>query len=158
MNYDRRYFLLHGWARYLARSDEHKREQDRIMRFRVQDGIGGGDGRFGILVSDDMWSLQYQRLAFRYARARRAIGLDIVKEYRFVDNGPLTIEIFPGCPIPGWETDSEEIRAEKARNIFQDRHRLLAQRAKRLLRERGIDIQAEMDRRDQEENYREAWG
>lgn len=62
----RRYFLLHGWARYLARSQGILENLAYIKNARPR-------GNWAILVADDRWARQYQRLYFRYERARYAV-------------------------------------------------------------------------------------
>lgn len=78
----RRIWFLSGWARWLASSPSVKQEMEHIVNqrgewLRVQPDRGrfpNLDGRWGILIRDDPWALRYQRLHFRLARARYAVG------------------------------------------------------------------------------------
>lgn len=62
----RRIFLLYGWGRWLAlRASQTLEQQEHILKTRK-------GGRWAILVADDYWACQYQRLHFRLQRARFA--------------------------------------------------------------------------------------
>lgn len=65
---DARYFLLRGWARYLSLLPELEKESERIVSHRRE-------GRWAILVHDDVDALRYQRLHFRMRRAKYAVGM-----------------------------------------------------------------------------------
>jgi hypothetical protein len=145
-----KYFMLHGWARFLGSS-----KNDDLMKEIVSRRKGGN---WGIICSDDYFALQYQRYDFRSARARRAIGQDKVRSYRLSDNGPLTLAIF-GVEIPGWETDPEEKAKQADFDRMQER-RLKAKRACELLRQmpEPYDVRVELARIGNEEAIRDAMG
>lgn len=145
-----KYFMLHGWARFLASSRNGDLMQEIISR---REG-----GRWAIDVSDDYFALQYQRLKFRRQRAQRAVGNDKVRTYRFTGSGPITSTIF-GVSVPGWETDAEEI-AKKADADRMQLRRLKAKRACELLRAmpEPYDVREELGFLAKEQAYREAIG
>lgn len=119
----RRFVLLWGWARFLSRIDELRRQQENIKDNRP--------GRnWAILVHDDPWALIYQRIEFRIDRARHA-----VREYGM-----------SGCTVINAEgyhryTD-EELHKRNCESL--QKIRLRAHEAKRKLDAMGSDN--EMDR------------
>lgn len=70
----RRIFLLNGWARYMAGEGSLRDAMQHVKTMRAFKGFGGRDGNFGILVNDDDWARQYQRLHFRLQRPHYAVG------------------------------------------------------------------------------------
>lgn len=150
----RRYFLLHGWARYLSQVAEVEKQMDAIKRFRKEDNVERrADGGWGILVEEDYWALQYQRLHFRVARAHRAVRKDISRTYRFTGNGPLTFNMF-GAAIPGWETDPEDVAIKNDREMFDRNYRSKAHHACELLK--GMDGEYDHRRCCDEKHHNEA--
>lgn len=145
-----RYFMLHGWARFLASSDN----ADTLRQIEKR----RHGGNWGIANADDYWALQWQRYDFRRSRAQRAIGNDKIRSYRFTGEGPVTIPL-GGVAIPGWETDPEE-QAKKADTDRMQKRRLHAQRACRLLRDmpEPYNVHEELARLDNDEAIAEAMG
>lgn len=154
-NWQRQYFLMRGWARFLSRESEMKSLMDRIKRERGK-YLNIVDGNWGILVKDDYWALHYQRLNFRICRAHRAVQKDVARCYNFTGDGPLTMNIV-GASIPGWEDDPDEIAIPRAAKQFDERYRQKAMRAKKILA--GEESLSErLGRIDEQEAIAEAMG
>jgi hypothetical protein len=147
-------FMLTGWGRYLARTEEVRREMEHAKQNRPKKN-------YGILVEDDDWALVYQRLNFRLARARRAFNPITCRSYSFTGNGPLTMKIV-GVKIPGWQGSTEEEYARKNAENFDHAYRKRAVKAKRILVERhgalGGPVMALLDKQSYEETMRDVWG
>ena len=111
-----RVFLLMGWGRFLANHlYSYKERQDYIKSIR-------DEGSWAIMVSDDSWALQYQRLEFRIQRARYAFGaFGLRRRMSFGKDG--------------WIRWSSEIVIKENRRIFHKHYRMKAHRAVQLLRE-----------------------
>ena len=116
MTTDRRVFLLTGWGRFLANHlCEYKERQGYIKSIR-------DEGSWAIMVADDHWALQYQRLEFRIARAKYAFGAFGLKaKMSFGKDGFIR-----------W---SGEMVTRENRRVFHKHYRMKANRAVRLLRE-----------------------
>ncbi|NTI22397.1 hypothetical protein G6M87_11060 [Rhizobium rhizogenes] len=147
---DARYFMLHGWARFLGSSNN-----DNLMKQITKRRKGGN---WGIAINDDYFALQWQRYDFRRQRAQRAIGADKIRSYSFTGTGPLSLRL-AGANIPGWETDPEAKAVEADTARMQER-RLKAKRACELLRTMAepYDVRDELGRLDYEEACRDAMG
>jgi hypothetical protein len=145
-----RYFMLHGWARFLG-SSTNADTMAQIVHRRP-------GGCRGIACSDDYWALQWQRYNFRQQRAQRAIGNDKMRVYNYSGTGPGTCTLV-GVEIPGWETDPEE-KAIQADTDRMQKRRMVAKRACEMLRSmpEPFDVRVELGRLDYEEACAEAMG
>jgi len=132
----RRYFMLAGWAHWLASRESSARStQEEIKRRRAEDGHGGRHGNYGILVRDDYWALQYQRLEFYRKRARRAC----MPHGIFCRVTTVNAE---GC-----HRETIEESAERERQSFHHCYRRRAHEAVSKLKAQGrpLDVREELD-------------
>lgn len=155
MTHDRKISLLTGCGRYLCRTQDLLRTMERITKIRP-------GGNYGIKVQDDDWALVYQRLDYRLHRAQRVFSPPS-RSYSFTGDGPMTIELFPGIQIPGWEGKTEAEYRDESTERFEKNYRSKAVRAKRLLVERhgeelGGRLSGLLDLHDYQETMNEAYG
>ena len=141
---ERRLFLALAWGKWLAREMEQAgQSMERCKMLRAQDGFGQGNGNWGVLVQDDPWALQFQRLDFRVARAKRAVGAQ----------GVISIHRY-GQETVSWPKGSPEI-VEYNRENFQSNQRARAFKACQLLADKRHPakvVDEEWDNRNPPEN------
>ena len=151
----RRAFLQRGWARALLHdtSADLEKQACRLRGRHMPNARPGHEdvaGRFAIAVAeadDDPWAAQYQRVAFRRKRIRRALGQDGLAGHAvYGDKGFVRTD---QSIVDDWNT-----------NAMQDMRRR-AQRAKQRAADKrnpGDVIGDAMGEWSAEQDARDAWG
>lgn len=157
----RRYFLKCGWLRFFRERDDAIGDyMKRCLKYRKAEGLGGADGNFAVLCSDDYWALQYQRLNFARQRARRACAPDGItsRVSTYTGDGPDTLKL-GSVSIPGFTPEPDAVARERNAKQFHDWYRAKAMAALAKLSampDRGsMDYEASIH--EQRELERELW-